>query len=81
MPWCFNALKTVRVIHEPLWRDEEVRCVHYILDDKPWHGKETTKDYGEVHGWWWDRFGKLGEEMELTDKEGWLVVCQFVGKG
>ncbi|KAG1716538.1 hypothetical protein ID866_590, partial [Astraeus odoratus] len=24
LPWCYNALKTLMIIHEPLWRDEEI---------------------------------------------------------
>jgi hypothetical protein len=35
LPWCYNALKTMRYWHGNFWRDEEVRNVHYICD-KPW---------------------------------------------
>lgn len=31
LPWIYNALKTLRRCHAPLWADEEVRNVHYIL--------------------------------------------------
>lgn len=30
LPWCYNALKTLRRIHKPMWRDEEIRCIHYM---------------------------------------------------
>ncbi len=32
LPYIYNALKTLRGCHEPMWRDEEVRNVHYILE-------------------------------------------------
>jgi hypothetical protein len=31
----YNALKTLRNCHTEMWRDEDVKNVHYILD-KPW---------------------------------------------
>ncbi|WVR05738.1 hypothetical protein IAU60_002763 [Kwoniella sp. DSM 27419] len=36
LPWWTNALKTLRAAHSDVWRDEEVRLIHYILD-KPWN--------------------------------------------
>lgn len=30
LSWCFNALKTLRKVHPGVWRDEEVRCLHYM---------------------------------------------------
>ena len=32
LPWIYNALKTLRACHTNLWRDEEVKNVHYILE-------------------------------------------------
>jgi lipopolysaccharide biosynthesis glycosyltransferase len=80
VPWCYNALKTVRVVHQPLWRDEEVRCVHYILPEKPWQSRKADKEYETVHGWWWDRFDRLGEEMQGADSKGWSLVGGLVGQ-
>lgn len=84
LPWCYNALKTLRVIHKPLWRDEEVRCLHYILAEKPWQKRIRQKgggdEYEEVNRWWWERFDKLEEEMKITDKEGWTLVVANVAK-
>jgi alpha-N-acetylglucosamine transferase len=84
LPWCYNALKTLRVIHKPLWRDDEIRCLHYILDDKPWQSrvgeKGTGGDYEDLHRWWWERLAKLGEEMKVDDPEGWELVLQNVAK-
>ena len=60
LPWCYNALKTLREIHKNLWRDEEARCVHYILHDKPWSTPRGTAGlYEELNVWWWDRYDRL----------------------
>ena len=48
LPYTYNALKTLRAIHKEIWRDEEVKNVHYILD-KPWDGEGTSP---ETHRWW-----------------------------
>ncbi|CAG8095071.1 unnamed protein product [Penicillium salamii] len=58
LPYVYNALKTLRMegVHDAIWRDDEVRAVHYIFATKPWH--ETYKE-GETEGldetgiWWW----------------------------
>ena len=77
--WQFNALKTMRYWHENIWRDEEVRALHYIVD-KPW-AKRIASDGiaghlgrdGVTHRWWWElweewRRGK-GEELgEIVDQ-------------
>jgi hypothetical protein len=45
LPWCYNALKTMRYWHAGetgFWRDEEVRNVHYICD-KPWKRRPELK--------------------------------------
>jgi len=83
LPWCYNALKTLMVIHTPLWRDEEVRCLHYILADKPRHArvpKEGGGQYDRLHQWWWDRLELLGAEMQVSDKEGWNVIMANVAQ-
>ncbi|WWC58394.1 uncharacterized protein I303_100934 [Kwoniella dejecticola CBS 10117] len=41
LPWWVNALKTQRAVHQDMWRDEEVRLIHYILD-KPWDHRPLT---------------------------------------
>jgi hypothetical protein len=75
LPWIYNALKTLRVIHKSLWRDEEVRCLHYILSDKPWKARvpegDTIDDLREMDRWWWERFDalidELGDDLETRD--------------
>lgn len=81
LPWCYNALKTLRQIHKPLWRDDEARCVHYIFAVKPWHQlRGTSGEYEEVNSWWWDCYERLGEDMQVSDPEGWVLVDAQVAK-
>lgn len=65
--WQYNAIKTGRYEHPDMWRDEEVRNLHYIVK-KPWMaGREGGLD--EVtHGWWWDEFSNWQREMENDGK-------------
>ncbi|KAF9787043.1 nucleotide-diphospho-sugar transferase [Thelephora terrestris] len=65
LPWCFNALKTLRKLHQPLWRDGEIRCLHYILAVKPWQTKVVDEWEKEMHQWWWDRLSQEGDEETL----------------
>ncbi|KAI5809075.1 nucleotide-diphospho-sugar transferase, partial [Peziza echinospora] len=55
--WQYNAIKTLRYEHSQVWRDDEVRNCHYIVD-KPWKVGRTRKvDEGKdalTHGWWWE---------------------------
>ena len=60
MGWQYNALKTMRYWHENIWRDGEVRVLHYIVD-KPWERRIASDGVaghlgrdGITHGWWWD---------------------------
>lgn len=59
-----------------------MRCVHYILHDKPWQarvGQEgSLKDYEEVNKWWWDELEVLVEELGKTDPEGKKLVLENV---
>lgn len=59
LPYIYNALKTLRWdgVHMPIWRDDSVKNVHYILTPKPWDeldadGNSTSED--ETHRWWAD---------------------------
>jgi len=82
IPWYYNALKTLRFIHPSEWLDEEVRCLHYILPDKPWQSRVTPPgsqdDLDVINQWWWWQFDRLGEEMMTTDSEGWRLVSSNV---
>ncbi|GJC98717.1 glycosyl transferase family 8 [Colletotrichum higginsianum IMI 349063] len=75
LPYVYNALKTMRWdgVHADIWRDAEVKNVHYILAPKPWD--EIDADTGEwtgteeSHRWWVDfnRERKAGEKARGVD--------------
>ena len=52
----------MRYWHENIWRDEEVRVLHYIVD-KPWERRiagdgiagHLGRD-GVTHRWWWEEW-------------------------
>jgi lipopolysaccharide biosynthesis glycosyltransferase len=69
LPWCYNALKTLRKLHEPLWRDEEIRCLHYILAVKPWQTKVVDEWEKGMHLWWWDRYRILEDRLSQEGDE------------
>ncbi|OAL30604.1 hypothetical protein AYO20_08691 [Fonsecaea nubica] len=53
LPYVYNALKTLRWkgVHDAIWRDDQVKNVHFILSPKPWDEKlEDIED--ETHRWW-----------------------------
>lgn len=53
LPYIYNALKTLRWkgVHDAIWRDDEVKNIHYILSPKPWdQTPDTVTD--ETHLWW-----------------------------
>ncbi|RPD81843.1 nucleotide-diphospho-sugar transferase [Lentinus tigrinus ALCF2SS1-7] len=82
LSWRYNALKTLRIIHPQLWRDQEIHCLHYILHDKPWkQPRGTGGDYEEVNSWWWDRYEAIGREMEGLHPEDWNLVDAHVTHG
>lgn len=78
IPWYYNALRTLRYIHPDEWSDYEIRCLHYILPDKPWQSRTTPaaleEQLGVVNGWWWDQFDKLVATLKVTDPEGSQLV-------
>lgn len=53
LPYIYNALKTLRHkgVHDQIWRDDEVKNVHYILSPKPWDEK-PGEEKEESHKWW-----------------------------
>ncbi|KAF8642318.1 hypothetical protein AX16_009588 [Volvariella volvacea WC 439] len=79
--WYYNALKTLRHIHPQEWDDNEVRCLHYILPDKPWHSRQTAPEYAQfeiMNNWWWEHFDRLGDELRETDPLGWKLILANV---
>lgn len=53
LPYIYNALKTLRWkgVHDAIWRDNEVKNIHYILSPKPWDETFETAS-NETHIWW-----------------------------
>lgn len=72
LPYVYNALKTMRSedVHAQIWRDNEVKNIHYILSPKPWDEK-PGEECNESHKWWWTHnIMRLGEEKELGIEDG-----------
>lgn len=82
IPWYFNALRSLHSVHPVLWRENEIRCLHYIFADKPWHTRITPsgcdKGFDVMNRWWWERFDDLGDIMKRNDPEGWRLVLSTV---
>lgn len=65
--------------HKNIWRDEEVRGLHYIVD-KPWEKRVASDGIGghlgrdgETHTWWWNvwhewRSQREGELLSIMDE-------------
>lgn len=55
LPYIYNALKTMRWkgVHDTIWRDDEVKNMHYLLSPKPWDEK-PGEHAEESHQWWQD---------------------------
>ncbi|GAB7362173.1 hypothetical protein MBLNU230_g2199t1 [Neophaeotheca triangularis] len=78
--WQFNALKTMRYWHENIWRDEEVVCLHYIVD-KPWASRvaaDGSAGYkgrdGVTHSWWWEDYGEWVDQRKGLGEQGQEVI-------
>ncbi|EFI28638.1 glycosyl transferase [Coprinopsis cinerea okayama7 len=69
LPWYYNALRPLRNIHPAMWSDDEVRCVHYILADKPWQSRLMIHDkaFARVNQWWWDSYDAAHKILKESD--------------
>lgn len=72
LPYVYNALKTLKWVgvHHQIWKDEEVKNVHYILAPKPWdemdeEGRNVGTD--PTHQWWVDA---NNERLKLEVEKG-----------
>jgi len=73
LPYIYNALKTLRWkdVHAPIWKDDEVKNVHYILSPKPWD-EELGVEHDETHEWWWDmNRHRLSDSSKDGVQDGW----------
>lgn len=68
LPYIYNALKTMRVqgVHHQIWRDDQVKNIHYLLSPKPWDEKPGECGQ-ESHEWWW-AYNK--ERLEAEKAQG-----------
>jgi len=75
LPYVYNALRTLRWegVHGAIWRDGEVRNIHYGLTPKPWEEEERRGKKGEdedededvlVRRWWEVDGERVREEEE-----------------
>ncbi len=78
LPYVYNALKTLRWegVHNEIWKDDEVKNVHYILAPKPWDqmdkdGNNTGTD--PTHAWW----VQANQERLALEKEQGIPVDGF----
>ncbi len=72
LPYVYNALKTLRWedVHAPIWRDQEVKNVHYILSPKPWD-EQPGEGVDETHAWWWStNLERLAAEEQNGIQDG-----------
>ncbi|KAF5375112.1 hypothetical protein D9758_000170 [Tetrapyrgos nigripes] len=78
--WYYNALKPLRVIHPQLWRDDEVRCLHFILRNKPWGARAPTTlgPFDAVDAWWWQHFDEMGDSMQKNEPKDWEYISSLV---
>ena len=67
LPYIYNALKTMRTegVHHQIWRDDQVKNIHYILSPKPWD-EAPGKCSNENHEWWWTVNEERLEEEKRT---------------
>ncbi|KAL8698576.1 MAG: hypothetical protein Q9201_006493 [Fulgogasparrea decipioides] len=82
LSWKYNALKTMENWHPNIWRDEEVRGLHYIVD-KPWARRVASDGIGghlgrdgKTHGWWWEVWDEWTEKRKQDGDE---EVVRIVG--
>jgi lipopolysaccharide biosynthesis glycosyltransferase len=45
--YIYNGLKTVRSYHKDLWKDEQVKNIHYPSSDKPWEERPKIGEENE----------------------------------
>jgi len=83
LPWKYNALKTMKQWHQNIWRDDEVKGLHYIVD-KPWEKRVASDGIGghlgrdgETHKWWWEVYE---EWRDQTRKDEDTQLLQILGR-
>ncbi|ODQ68359.1 nucleotide-diphospho-sugar transferase [Nadsonia fulvescens var. elongata DSM 6958] len=53
----YNALKTLKLTHEDIWKEDEIKNIHYIISPKPWDVvpelREIFNDETDTFKYWW----------------------------
>jgi len=82
LPYTYNALQPMAKVHPRLWRDEEVRCVHYIGPIKPWNGRTAFDPaYQTSNDWWWTIYDRFEADVKKRYPEDRDFVAQFIHPG
>jgi lipopolysaccharide biosynthesis glycosyltransferase len=77
LSWYYNSLLTLSYVHEQLWEDSEVRCLHYIGRKKPWAGRTAAeKQCQRFIDWWWTIFDSLEEDFRDHPAD-WQVLARI----
>ncbi|KAM0788763.1 hypothetical protein ACM66B_002854 [Microbotryomycetes sp. NB124-2] len=73
----YNALKTLKQAHGDMWRDEDVKNIHYILD-KPWFHRPAADAsvHADLNKLWWQAYDEL--EQSWNGAPGWEIVDAHV---
>ena len=70
LPYTYNALKTSRETHARIWRDDEVKNMHFLLSPKPWDEKLGEESH-PTHKWWLEaNMERLKGERERSIDDG-----------
>ena len=59
-------------MHSAIWRDEDIRVIHYIFKDKPWVDRPPASDaetYEVTKRWWWHSYDGLLEGLGKDGRE------------
>lgn len=69
LPYIYNGLKTLRGCHSDLWKDNDVKILHYILQ-KPWKTRQIDQDIvGIQHQLWWDEYNQLESNWKSANNK------------
>ncbi|EJT73125.1 hypothetical protein GGTG_09974 [Gaeumannomyces tritici R3-111a-1] len=60
----------MRGCHRALWRDGEVKILHYILLDKPWKSRQFDEEAAvlSLHGIWWRVWDEVEREWTTASE-------------
>ncbi|KAL2157646.1 hypothetical protein VTH06DRAFT_5127 [Thermothelomyces fergusii] len=74
LPYVYNALGPMRLrrVHGAIWRDDEVRNVHYILTPKPWE-KSQDEVFQETQGGDADHGDSDEDQLKVLYRWWWEV--------